>query len=51
VQPTAKSLVLDLLSASDGAEAPVRRLVVACALFDVSENSVRVTLVRLSSAG
>jgi phenylacetic acid degradation operon negative regulatory protein len=51
VRPTAKSLILDLLSASDGVEAPVRRLVVACALFDISENSVRVTLVRLASAG
>jgi phenylacetic acid degradation operon negative regulatory protein len=51
MQPTAKSLILDLLSAADGEASPVRRIVVACALFDISENSVRVTLVRLSSAG
>ncbi len=49
MNPTAKSLVLDLLSAADGAEVEVRRLVAACALFDISENSVRVTLVRLAS--
>ncbi|HUS65903.1 MAG TPA: PaaX family transcriptional regulator C-terminal domain-containing protein [Kofleriaceae bacterium] len=48
--PTAKSLILDLLSVSEGGDAPVRGLVVACGLFDISENSVRVTLVRLSSA-
>ncbi len=46
---TAKSLILDLLSAADGAEVEVRRLVAACALFDISDNSVRVTLVRLAS--
>jgi phenylacetic acid degradation operon negative regulatory protein len=51
VQPTAKSLVLDLLSATDGEAASVKRLVQACALFDISENSVRVTIARLSSAG
>lgn len=51
MQPTAKTLILDLLSASRGEAVAVRRLAVACALFDISENSVRVTLVRLSSAG
>jgi len=49
--PTAKSLILDLLSAAGGVALPVRKLATACALFDISENSVRVTLVRLSSAG
>lgn len=51
MQPTAKSLVLDLLSATGGEPASVKRLVQACALFDISENSVRVTIARLSSAG
>jgi phenylacetic acid degradation operon negative regulatory protein len=51
VQPTAKSLVLDLLSATSGEPASVKRLVQACGLFDISENSVRVTIARLSSAG
>lgn len=51
MQPTAKSLVLDLLAATDGEAASVKRMVQACALFDISENSVRVTVTRLSSAG
>jgi phenylacetic acid degradation operon negative regulatory protein len=51
VVPTAKSLLLDLLSAAGHSGAPVKRLLVACQLFDISENSVRVTLVRLSAAG
>ncbi|WP_394823073.1 PaaX family transcriptional regulator C-terminal domain-containing protein [Pendulispora albinea] len=50
--PTAKSLILDLLSAAGGGVSiTVKKLAVACSLFDISENSVRVTLVRLSSAG
>ncbi|WP_394836695.1 PaaX family transcriptional regulator C-terminal domain-containing protein [Pendulispora rubella] len=51
MRPTAKSLILDLLSVAGGLAFPVRKLTVACALFDISENSVRVTLVRLSAAG
>lgn len=51
MQPTAKSLVLDLLSATGGEAASVKRMVQACALFDISENSVRVTIARLSAAG
>jgi phenylacetic acid degradation operon negative regulatory protein len=49
--PTAKSLLLDLLSAAGPSGASVRRLVSACALFDIRENNVRVALVRLSAAG
>jgi phenylacetic acid degradation operon negative regulatory protein len=51
VAPTAKSVILELLVAAGGAPLPARLAVVACALFDLSENNVRVALVRLSSAG
>ena len=51
MRPKAKALILDLLSVTGGLAFPVRKLAVACALFDISENSVRVTLVRLSAAG
>lgn len=49
--PSAKGLILELLSAASGEPLPVRLAVAACALFDVSENNVRVALVRLSSSG
>ena len=49
--PTAKSLILELLVATGGGPLPARLAVTACALFDVSENNVRVALVRLASAG
>jgi phenylacetic acid degradation operon negative regulatory protein len=51
VVPSAKSLILELLGASAGGALPVRAAVAACALFDISENNVRVALVRLSAAG
>lgn len=49
--PTAKSVVLELLVAAGGAPLPVRLAVAACELFDISQNNVRVALVRLGSAG
>ena len=49
--PTAKSLVIDLLSAASGIAVPVRELVRACAVFGIRETSVRVAIVRLSAAG
>lgn len=49
--PTAKSLVLDLLSTARGHTMPVRALVGAGALFGFSGNSVRVALARLCSRG
>src|SRR5438045_2281556 len=49
--PTAKSLILELLSASAGDELPARVAIGAGALFGISENNVRVALVRLSSVG
>jgi phenylacetic acid degradation operon negative regulatory protein len=45
--PTARTLVLDLLSTLRRGAMPVRALVAAGALFDISENSVRVALARL----
>lgn len=47
MRSSAKSLVLDLLSAAPQGELSVRGLVKAAALFDIAENSVRVALARL----
>ncbi len=49
--PSARSLVLDLLSTLRRGAMPVRALVEAAALFGIAENSVRVALSRLSTAG
>lgn len=49
--PTAKSLIQSLLLAADDRAYPARQLVAACALFDLTENNVRVALVRLQSEG
>lgn len=49
--PTAKSLILELLVATGDAPLSARLAVTACALFDISENNVRVALVRLAAAG
>ncbi len=51
MKPTAKSLVLDLLSTVGGRAMPVRALVASAALFGIEENSVRVALARLFAAG
>ena len=51
MKPNARNLILGLLLATDGAPLNVRDAIVACALFDITENNVRVTLVRLSSDG
>lgn len=47
MQPTAKSLVLDLLSSQRSAAMPVRALVAAGALFGIDGNGMRVALARL----
>jgi phenylacetic acid degradation operon negative regulatory protein len=50
--PQARTLILDLLSTlRPGSAMPVGALVEAGALFDLSENNVRVSLSRLVSAG
>jgi phenylacetic acid degradation operon negative regulatory protein len=51
VPPTAKSLILDLLSTLREGSMPVRALVAAGALFGLDENNVRVALARLLAAG
>jgi phenylacetic acid degradation operon negative regulatory protein len=51
VDPTPRSLVLDLLSTLAGHAAPVRALVAAAALFGLRENSLRVALARLLADG
>ena len=51
MQPTARSLTLDLLSTIRRGSMPVRALVAAAELFDIEENSVRVNLARLLAAG
>jgi len=51
VTPTAKSLILDLLSTTAGAAIPVRALVQAGAIFGLGENGVRVELARLFARG
>ncbi|HET8870327.1 MAG TPA: PaaX family transcriptional regulator C-terminal domain-containing protein [Aquabacterium sp.] len=49
--PTAKSLIQSLLLAADDRAYPARQLVSACALFQLTENNVRVALVRLQNEG
>ena len=52
MKPSAPSLILDLLLASNHAQGlSVGELVSACQLFELSDNSVRVSLVRLASEG
>jgi len=47
MSPSAKSLILDLLSTQREASTPVRALVAAGALFGIEENNIRVALARL----
>ncbi len=51
MQPTARSLILDLLSTVRRGSMPVRALVAAADLFGIEENSLRVSLARLFAAG
>ncbi len=49
--PTAKGLIQSLLLAAEGEAYPSRQLVAAGALFGISENNIRVALVRLQNEG
>jgi phenylacetic acid degradation operon negative regulatory protein len=49
--PTAKSLILDLLSTLKRGSMPVRALVAAGELFGLDENNIRVALARLLASG
>ena len=48
MKPCVKSLVLELLVAKNGVPLQVREAILACELFGISENNVRVTLARLT---
>jgi phenylacetic acid degradation operon negative regulatory protein len=49
--PQTRSLILNLLLASDERGQSARELIASCALFAIRENSVRVALVRLAADG
>lgn len=51
MKPKARNLIMDLLLASEGQPLSVREFIAGCALFNISENNVRVALVRLSAEG
>lgn len=51
MRPTARSLVLDLLSTLRRGSMPVRALLESAALFDVDANAVRVAISRLLAEG
>jgi phenylacetic acid degradation operon negative regulatory protein len=51
MDPTPRSLILDLLQTVGRASAPVRALVSAAALFGITQNSLRVALARLRADG
>jgi phenylacetic acid degradation operon negative regulatory protein len=51
MEPTARSLILDLLSTLRRGTMPVRALVAAAERFEIEENNVRVALARLLAAG
>ncbi len=51
MQPTPRTLILDLLSTVRRGSMPVRALVAAAELFGIEENSLRVSLARLFAAG
>src|SRR5262249_20980091 len=50
MEPTAKSVILDLLSTIGERSMPVRALVAAADFFGIEENSLRVALARLLAA-
>lgn len=49
--PGAKHLILDLMLAYNGGPCSIREVILACEVFSISENSARVAVARLSSAG
>lgn len=51
MKPTAKRIVLELLSVADGHESPAASLIGAARVLGVAENNVRVTLTRLVASG
>ncbi|GAC1623102.1 MAG: PaaX family transcriptional regulator C-terminal domain-containing protein [Nevskia sp.] len=51
MKPSAKKIILDRLLSADDMSLSARDAIAACGWFGISENSVRVALVRLSSDG
>ncbi|WP_332815457.1 PaaX family transcriptional regulator C-terminal domain-containing protein [Ramlibacter sp.] len=51
MSPGARRLILNLLLGAGGAPLSARQAVASCALFGIRENSARVALARLASAG
>ena len=51
MKPTAKRIILELMSANAGVEAPAAMLVAAAELLGIEGNNVRVTLTRLVADG
>lgn len=49
--PNPRSLILNLLLAAEGQPLSARDAIASCALFGIRDNSVRVTLARLTAAG
>lgn len=50
-QPSAKTLILELLQARNAGAFAVRDVILAAQLFDIGESAVRVTFTRLAAAG
>ena len=51
MKPTAKRIILELMSANPGVDAPAAMLVAAAELLGIEQNNVRVTLTRLVADG
>ena len=51
MKPTPRSLILNLMLATEGREQSVRESIASCALFGIRESSVRVALARLVAEG
>src|SRR5688500_11921990 len=51
VKPTAKRIVLELLTAADSHEGSIANLVAACEVLGIDEGNVRVAVTRLVAAG
>jgi len=51
IRPNPRHLLLNLMTAADDQTLSARDAVAGCALFGITENSVRVTLVRLAAGG
>ena len=47
----ARDLIIDLLLGLQGREISIKQIIIAAKLFEISENSIRVAVTRLSSDG